>query len=65
MTTTMRWAREGLLIKGDPNSTERLLDITDLARLDVPYGGDLDERSSGYIVSRREWIEQRVMRGAK
>ncbi len=49
------WQREGLRVDYDGNYVT-ILDITDLSRLDIGYGDDLQTTASGWTITKQEAI---------
>ncbi len=51
----LAWQREGLRVDYDGTNVT-VLDITDLSRLDIGYGDDLQTTASGWPITKREAI---------
>jgi len=51
----LTWQREGLRVEYDGSYVDTL-DITDLARLDISYGDNLQTTASGWTINKQEAI---------
>jgi len=57
MSIQLTWERDGLRIGDSNGKFIGKLDITEISRLNIPYGGDMEIKSEGWPISRREAVE--------
>jgi len=57
MSIQLTWERDGLRIGDSNGKFIGKLDITEISRLDIPYGGDMEIKSEGWPITRRETVE--------
>ena len=58
------WIRDGLLVRHWLLGSQWTVTWEQLLELEIPYGSDLDECSSGWLITRWEAIYKLLMLGA-